>query len=143
MLPAKCTPGVTVLFECGRYLTASCGYYGGEVLDIKKNHGKNYIIIRGGIHHFRLPDAWQHSHPFQVIPVNQWEYPFPRKELYDSEITVAGQLCTPKDVIAKDAFVSRVRIGDVILFPYAGAYGWEISQHDFLSHPHPEHIYLE
>ncbi|MGS0652473.1 hypothetical protein ACU40U_16505, partial [Staphylococcus arlettae] len=25
---------------------------------------------------------------------------------------------------------------------YAGAYGWSISHHDFLSHPHPTFIYL-
>ncbi|MFC4766593.1 type III PLP-dependent enzyme [Effusibacillus consociatus] len=143
MLEAKCPAGVTPLFECGRYLTASCGYYAVEVLDIKRNHGKNYVVIRGGTHHFRLPVSWQHSHPFQVIPVERWDYPFLRKELHDNEITVVGQLCTPKDVLAKDIVVPRVRIGDVILFQYAGAYGWAISHHDFLSHPHPEHVYLE
>ncbi|WP_245202515.1 hypothetical protein, partial [Staphylococcus agnetis] len=24
-----------------------------------------------------------------------------------------------------------------------GAYGWSISHHDFLSHPHPEFVYLQ
>lgn len=143
MLEEKSPPGITTLFECGRYLAASSGYYATEVLDIKRNHGRNYVIIRGGTHHFRLPVSWQHSHPFQVIPVERWDYPFLRKELRDSEITVAGQLCTPKDVLARDIIVPRVRIGDVLLFQYAGAYGWAISHHDFLSHPHPEHVYLE
>lgn len=143
MLERKCPVGVTVLFECGRYLTASCGYYAAEVLDLKRNHDKHYAIVRGGTHQFRLPASWQHSHPFQVIPVGRWGYPFARKEAHDCEITVVGQLCTPKDVLAKDKFVARIRIGDVILFQYAGAYGWAISHHDFLSHPHPEHIFLE
>jgi 2-[(L-alanin-3-ylcarbamoyl)methyl]-2-hydroxybutanedioate decarboxylase len=35
------------------------------------------------------------------------------------------------------------RVGDILLFSYAGAYGWAISHHDFLSHPHPEHLYIE
>lgn len=135
-------PEMTVLFECGRYLTASAGYYATEVLDIKKNHGKNYAIVRGGTHHFRLPVSWQHSHPFEVIPIDIWNYPFERYGLQQSDITIVGQLCTPKDVMAKDVKIEQVRIGDVVLFKYTGAYGWAISHHDFLSHPHPEHIYL-
>jgi len=55
---------------------------------------------------------------------------------------VVGQLCTPKDVLATDAPVERLRIGDLLVFPYAGAYAWHISHHDFLRHPPPQHIYL-
>ena len=133
----------TVLFECGRFVTAFCGYYAVEVLDLKRNHGRSYAIVRGGTHHFRLPASWQHSHPFTVVPVADWPHPFERPELRDSPIHVVGQLCTPKDVLARDAVVSRVRIGDILLFRQAGAYGWAISHHDFLSHPHPEHFFLE
>ncbi len=143
VLREQCPPGLTLLFECGRYQTAACGYYAAEVLDIKQNHGKDFVIIRGGTHQFRLPASWQHSHPFTVVPIEQWLYPFPRPELRDSMVTVAGQLCTPKDLLARDIYVPRVRIGDVILFRYAGAYGWAISHHDFLSHPHPEHLFVD
>jgi diaminopimelate decarboxylase/siderophore synthetase component len=141
-LREHCPAGWRLLFECGRYLTAECGFYAAEVLDLKTNHGKHYAIIRGGAHHFRLPVAWQHSHPVAVIPIETWRYPFARPELRDRNITVAGELCTPKDVLARDVAVSRVRMGDVALFPYAGAYGWAISHHDFLSHPHPEQVFL-
>lgn len=142
LLAAKCPPGVTVVFECGRYLTASCGYYAAEVIDLKENHGKKYAVIRGGTHHFRLPASWQHSHPFRIIPREEWAYPYPRTEWTDAAISVVGQLCTPKDVLAQDVSVPRVRVGDIVLFLYAGAYGWAISHHDFLSHPHPEHLYI-
>jgi len=57
-------------------------------------------------------------------------------------MTVVGQLCTPKDVLASEAMVDRVRLGDLLLFPYAGAYAWHISHHDFLRHPYPDHIFL-
>jgi hypothetical protein len=36
--------------------------------------------------------------------------------------------------------MSSATIGRV--FSHAGAYGWEISHHDFLSHPHPEQAFL-
>ncbi|WP_042160898.1 type III PLP-dependent enzyme [Paenibacillus gorillae] len=137
------SPGLMIYFECGRYVTAATGYYAAEVLDIKRNHGKCYIVVRGGTHHFRLPSSWQHSHPFEVIPVEEWPHPYERPSLNQEMASVVGQLCTPKDVLAQDVQLERVRAGDILLFPYAGAYGWAISHHDFLSHPHPEHIYLE
>ncbi|MFX3660913.1 MAG: type III PLP-dependent enzyme [Ectobacillus sp.] len=136
-------PKWKVLFECGRYITSSCGYYAAEVLDIKQNHGCYFCVIRGGSHHFRLPAAWKHNHPFTVVPIDRWDYPFRRPEVKEASITVAGELCTPNDVLARDITVRQVRAGDILLFSHAGAYGWAISHHDFLSHPHPEHLYIE
>lgn len=132
-----------VLFECGRYITSSCGYYAGEVLDIKQNHGQNFCVIRGGSHHFRLPAAWKQSHPFTIVPIEKWIFPFERPELNDKVVTVAGELCTPNDILARDITIPSLRVGDILLFSYAGAYGWAISHHDFLSHPHPVHLYIE
>ena len=131
-----------VQFECGRYLTARCGSYAVEVLDVKRNHGVDWALVRGGTHHFRLPSSWQHSHPFTVVPVDRWDDDLPRPEVRDGTVTVAGELCTPKDVLARDAPVALLRAGDVLVFTLAGAYGWDISHHDFLSHPHPEHVFL-
>lgn len=137
--PAHCRE---IDFECGRFLVAECGSYAVEVLDIKRNHGVNYLVVRGGTHHFRLPVSWQHSHPFTVIPLEHWSTACPRPELRGAPVTVVGELCTPKDVLARDVVPDRVRVGDVLAFSHAGAYGWEISHHDFLSHPHPEHAFL-
>ncbi|WP_328803690.1 type III PLP-dependent enzyme [Paenibacillus puerhi] len=142
-IAARPLPGIEMLFEPGRYLAAACGYYATEVTDLKCNHGQHYAILRGGSHHFRLPGAWQHSHPFEIVPVERWDYPFPRPEVRDVTVVVAGELCTPKDVLARDVAVKRLRVGDVLLFHYAGAYGWTISAHDFLSHAHPEHKYMD
>ncbi|MBC3885223.1 type III PLP-dependent enzyme [Undibacterium griseum] len=129
-------------FECGRYITAACGYYAMQVLDLKHAFGGDYVVARGGTHHFRTPYAQGHSHPFHILPVERWHYPWPRPELRDATVNVVGQLCTPKDVLAFDAQVYRVRVGDLLVFPYAGAYAWHISHHDFLRHPHPQHSYL-
>jgi len=128
--------------ECGRYVAAACGYYATQVLDLKEAFGRHYLVVRGGTHHFRTPYAQGHSHPFEVIPVETWPYPFERPQLAQARAHVVGQLCTPKDVLAFDAPVQRVRVGDALLFPLAGAYAWHISHHDFLRHPHPQHHYL-
>ncbi len=133
---------VRLRFECGRYLVAGWGAYVSEVLDVKSNHGSCFAVVRGGTHHFRLPASWGHSHPFTVIPVDDWAYPFPRPGVWGGRVTVAGELCSPKDVLARDVPVDEVRAGDLIWFHHAGAYGWSISHHDFLSHPHPRRIFI-
>jgi diaminopimelate decarboxylase len=112
-----------------------------EVLDIKSTFGHTFVVARGGTHHFRLPYAQGHSHPFHVLPVERWERPYRRREA-SGPVTVVGQLCTPKDVLASEAPVERVRVGDVLVFADAGAYAWHISHHDFLRHPHPEQLFL-
>ncbi|GIP23229.1 type III PLP-dependent enzyme [Paenibacillus sp. J22TS3] len=133
--------GVQLDFECGRYLTAFCGVYVTEVLDIKRNYNKAFAILRGGTQHFRLPVSWKHNHPFEVVPVESWPFPFPRPGIEHKKVTLVGQLCTPKDVFATDEPVRRLQCGDLVLFVLAGAYGWTISHHDFLSHPHPDMVY--
>ena len=60
-------------------------------------------------------------------------------------MTIAGQLCTPKDVLARRVRVGRpraLRVGDLVAFGLAGAYAWNISHHGFLMHPPPAFHYL-
>jgi diaminopimelate decarboxylase len=57
-------------------------------------------------------------------------------------VTITGQLCTPKDVLARRVPVGRLRAGDLVAFGLAGAYAWNISHHGFLMHPAPAFHYL-
>jgi diaminopimelate decarboxylase len=142
LLTVRAPRGCSVTFEPGRFLLAEHGTYAAEVLDVKTTHGETFAVVRGGTHHLRLPASWQHSHPFTVLPVDRWDGPPPRPEAVDTPVTVVGQLCSPKDVLARGVPVRRLRVGDVVLFHLAGAYGWNISHHDFLCHPHPRMVYL-
>jgi diaminopimelate decarboxylase len=134
--------GVELIVEPGRILAADAGWYAAEVLDLKWVHGRWFAVLRGGTHHFRLPAAWGYSHPFTVLPVDDWPHPWPRPGVTGAEVDVAGELCTPRDVLARGAHVDRLRVGDVLVFGRSGAYGWDISHHDFLRHPHPQVITL-
>ncbi|MQH38768.1 siderophore biosynthesis PLP-dependent protein, partial [Escherichia coli] len=91
---------------------------------------------------FRLPVSWQHNHPFEIYRYKDNPYSFEKVSISRQDTTLVGQLCTPKDVFAREVQIDAISTGDVIVFKYAGAYGWSISHHDFLSHPHPEFIYL-
>ncbi|MEV0720212.1 alanine racemase [Asanoa sp. NPDC050611] len=131
-------PGVTLTVEPGRWIAADTGWYAAEVIDLKRNHGRWFAVLRGGTHHFRLPAAWGYSHPFTVLPVDDWPHPFPRPEVSDVAVDATGELCTPRDVLTRGQHVARLRVGDVLVFARTGAYGWDISHHDFLRHPYPE-----
>lgn len=133
---------VTMVFEIGRWLAAPCGHYVTQVIDIKRNHGRDFVVVRGGTHHFRLPAAWGYSHPAAVHPVESWPYPWQRPGVENGLVDITGELCTPRDVLARGVPVKRVRVGDLLVFSGTGAYGWDISHHDFLSHQHPEFVVL-
>jgi diaminopimelate decarboxylase len=126
--------GADVVLEPGRYLAADCGWYAAEVTDVKHAYGTSYAVLRGGINHFQLPASWDLVHRFAVLPVEEWPAGVPRPAA-SGEVTVVGELCTPEDTLARDVRVARVRAGDLVVFPLAGAYGWEFAMPAFLGHP--------
>lgn len=130
-------PGLTLKIEPGRSVTAYCGTYVTRVLDVKFSRGEAFAVLRGGTHHLRTPAAKQHDQPFEIIPDDAWHLPWIRPEVRDEPVTLVGQLCTPKDVLARQVMINRLRVGDRIAFAMAGAYAWNISHQGFLMHPHP------
>ncbi len=122
--------------EPGRYVSASCGWYLMDVLDLKRSHGAWFAIARGGTHHFRTPAAQGHDHPFRVLRGRH------APVLRDTPVTLVGQLCTPKDVLARNQPVAALAPGDCLAFPLAGAYAWNISHQQFLMHPPPQMVFL-
>jgi diaminopimelate decarboxylase len=136
-------PLLTLRIEPGRSVTAYCGWYVTQVLDIKHSRGQAFAVLRGGTHHLRTPAAKQHDQPFEVLPDHSWSHSWDRPEVHGEPVTLVGQLCTPKDVLARRVMVDRLRIGDRIAFAMAGAYAWNISHHAFLMHPHPSFHHVE
>ncbi|MFJ9817700.1 type III PLP-dependent enzyme [Streptomyces sp. NPDC101151] len=130
-------PGLTLKIEPGRSVTAYCGTYVTQVLDVKFSRGEAFAVLRGGTHHLRTPAAKQHDQPFEIIPDDVWHLPWIRPEARDEPVTLVGQLCTPKDVLARRVMTTRLRVGDRVAFTMAGAYAWNISHQGFLMHPHP------
>ncbi|WP_262387065.1 type III PLP-dependent enzyme [Streptomyces sp. TRM49041] len=136
-------PDLTLRIEPGRALTAYCGWYATEVLDVKPSHGEEFAVVRGGTHHLRTPATKGHDQPCSVLPVAAWPHPWPRPAATGGEVTLTGQLCTPKDLLARHVPAPGLRAGDRVAFALAGAYAWNISHHDFLMHPRPGFHFLD
>ncbi|MEX2291478.1 MAG: alanine racemase [Mycobacteriales bacterium] len=127
--------GVEVALEPGRWLAADCGWYAAEVVDVKPCGAATFVVVRGGIGGYALPATEDFPFPVAVLPVEAWPAGLPRPEVRDAPVTVVGELCTPEDVLVRDVTVPRIRAGDVVVFPQAGAYGWEFALQPFLGHP--------
>lgn len=72
-------PGLRLRIEPGRSLTAYCGWYATEVIDVKQSHGEDFAVLRGGTHHLRTPATRGHDQPFTVLPVHAWPHPGPAR----------------------------------------------------------------
>ncbi|MFI1621266.1 type III PLP-dependent enzyme [Streptomyces lydicus] len=136
-------PGLTVRIEPGRSVSAYCGWYVTRVLDVKHSQGEAFAVLAGGTHHLRTPAAKDHNQPFEILATDDWPWPWERPAVAGEPVTLVGQLCTPKDVLARRVPVGRLRAGDRVAFAMAGAYAWNISHHDFLMHPAPGFHYLD
>lgn len=117
-----------VTLELGRLLAAECGLYVTRVVDKKRNDGRTFYIVDGGIHHL--------SYYGQINGV-------PAPVIYQmsggasSEATVCGALCTEGDLLAKDVLLREMEIGDCLIFGNVGAYSVTEARSLFLSRPLP------
>ncbi|TQS43122.1 alanine racemase [Cryptosporangium phraense] len=126
---------VELVLEPGRWMTGPIGWYATEVVDVKHSYGEVFVVVRGGINHFQLPTSWEIRHNFAVLPVDDWPVGLPRPSAERVPVMVSGELCTPEDVLAREVTVESVRAGDLLIFPNAGAYGFEFAMPAFLGQP--------
>lgn len=121
-----------LVIELGRYLVGEAGIYVSRVIDRKVSRGRTYLVVDGGMHQ-HLAASGNFG---QVIRKN---YPVTvnGKELTKETVSVVGPLCTPLDLIADKAELSRAQEGDLVVVFQSGAYGRTASPRSFLGHPEP------
>jgi diaminopimelate decarboxylase len=130
------SPSTRTVAELGRYLVGWGGTYVVRVRYVKQSRGKRFVVTDGGTHHHMaavgIGSFVARNFPVRSLtradePTN-WRY------------TVAGPLCTPNDVIARDVLLPEVRPGDLIGVERSGAYGPTASPVLFLSHGYPAEV---
>jgi diaminopimelate decarboxylase len=130
-------PGTQLVIELGRYLVASAGWYLTRVVHHQSYDGLPAVVVDGGIHH--RPDlcgldlARRSVPPLLLGPPREGATP----------TAVLGCLCLPWDVLAYGAGLPPLRVGDVLAFPNAGAYGLTAAPTGFLGHRLPAEVALD
>lgn len=122
-----------VVFEMGRFLAASCGYYITRIVDQKRNDAVNACIVDGGIHHVN----YYGQNMAMKTPVLSF---FPRhpQDQKEEEWTVYGSLCTVADILLKKLSLPDARVGDYLVFHNIGAYSVTEGIYLFLSRRMPK-----
>jgi len=117
-----------LIFEMGRFLTASCGYYITKIVDQKRNDAVNVCIVDGGINHVN----YYGQNMAMKTPVLSF-FPQHPVEKEEEEWTVYGSLCTTADILLKKLLLHDARIGDYLVFHNIGAYSVTEGLYLFLS----------
>ena len=128
------------IFESGRFLCAPYGFFITQILYKKELNGRKFLIVDGGMNNNCLATFRNKMvrTNFKIVELTKDSSKYNFKE----EITIAGPLCTPEDILARNVEIARLDIGDYICIPNMGAYGRSFSPVDFLGHKHIAEIVI-
>ncbi|MBX9840653.1 MAG: type III PLP-dependent enzyme [Xanthobacteraceae bacterium] len=129
-----------IVVEPGRFLAGPAGVYVVEVNAVKQSRGARFLVTDGGMHHHLAASG-------NLGQIIKRDYPIVAPARMDSEhdrhVAVAGPLCTPLDVLAREALLPDLKAGDLIAVLQSGAYGASASPGRFLGHPPPAEVLVE
>lgn len=139
--------------ETGRYVVGHAGKYYTPVVDIKESGGTKYLIVRNAMNGFFRPVMAQillnavGEYPKQGMePVYTCEKEVAVQVMNDSgekeKVTVVGNLCTAQDVICRDVYLNKARIGDLVEITNAGSYGYSLSPLLFADNEVPKQLLI-
>ncbi len=127
--------GARLIFESGRFLVAEAGLFVTRVVRVKRSRGRVFAITDGGMNAFSRPVVMRVSHPVRLL--NRLADPA------STDVDVCGPICTPVDCLAKGVRLPEPVVGDVVGFLNAGAYGYTMSLHQFMSRPGPAQLFVD
>jgi diaminopimelate decarboxylase len=103
-----------IFFEPGRSLTANGGCLVSEVLYVKNNLDKNFLVVDAAMTDLLRPSIYKAYHHIQPADVSN-----------DEEIIadIVGPVCESGDFLGKERKIKKCESGDLIAVMSAGAYG--------------------
>ncbi|MFI7020070.1 type III PLP-dependent enzyme [Streptomyces sp. NPDC050164] len=134
-----------VAFESGRYLVGTSGQLVCTVADVKSSGERTFVILDSGIHHLGGLAGLGRLMPITAVPLPlcSGDDRASRPEGSQGRGALAGPLCTPADLWARDTDVTSLAAGDVVTVPNVGAYGLTASLIAFLGRPTAAEVALD
>ncbi len=144
-------PGLRLFIETGRYVTGPAGTYVTTVLDKKTSRGKTFVLLHDTLNGFIRPAMSEMVRVLSPSPV-PYEPLFthvdatrflPLTDRQEVEtVTLAGNLCTAADIIARDVDLPRLEVGDGLAMTNAGCYAAVMTPMQFASLAPPAQLFL-
>ncbi|HYH53808.1 MAG TPA: diaminopimelate decarboxylase [Solirubrobacterales bacterium] len=113
-------PDVRILVEPGRSLIANAGLTAYRVGTVKEIPGvRTYVAVDGGMSDNLRP----------MLYGSRYEALIADRALAPAEalVTIAGMHCESGDVIVRDTMLAEPAVGDVLVTPATGAYGYAMA----------------
>lgn len=118
ILKATAGLGLHLLLEPGRFLIAQAGALLTEVVQVKNNGGKTFVVTDAGMNDLIRPALYQAHH--EIVPVRQ-------TARSAAKVDVVGPVCESGDFFARDRELPQVKTGELLAVLDAGAYGMSLS----------------
>ena len=115
LLPHLRPLGCRLLLEPGRAIVGPAGVLLTRVLYIKRNRGKNFVVVDAAMNDFIRPALYQAVHP--ITPVIRG-----RGDLVRADIV--GPVCETGDCFLQNWPMELPKTGDLLVLWGAGAYGF-------------------
>lgn len=125
---------LTLMLEPGRSIVADSGVLLTQVLLIKQNGAKTFVIVDGAMNDLIRPALYQAHH--EITPVDE----IPNELSMTAD--VVGPVCETGDFFARDRRLPALKPGDLIALRTAGAYGFVLSS-NYNSRPRPCELLID
>ena len=124
---------VTLILEPGRVIVGNAGILVTEVLYVKDNDTKKFVIVDSGMNDLIRPALYGSYQAIRPVVENKAE-----KIVAD----VVGPICESGDFFAKDREIARPQRGDLLAVMSAGAYGFTMAS-NYNSHPKAPEVLVD
>jgi diaminopimelate decarboxylase len=119
--------GLEAIIEPGRYMVAQSGTLLARVTARRVSYGMTWLGVDTGFNHLARPSKYGAYHHITNCD--------PRSDGFE-DVIVAGNLCESGDVFTRDSqgnvltrHIERTKVGDLLAFHDAGAYGFSMASH--------------
>ena len=124
---------VTLILEPGRVIVGNAGILITEVLYLKENDEKKFVVIDGGMNDLFRPVLYG---SYQAIR------PVVERDADTIVADVVGPICESGDFFAKDREIPRPQPGDLLAVMSVGAYGFTMAS-NYNARPRPPEVLVD
>ncbi len=127
--------GCHLLLEPGRVLVGPAGVLLTRVLYLKRNRGKNFVVVDAAMNDFLRPALYGAVHPI----TNALRRPRSSRRM---QADVVGPVCETGDFFLQDWPLEEVAPGDLLVIWGTGAYSF-VAASNYNSRPRPPEVLVE
>lgn len=126
--------GGELLLEPGRFVIAQAGALLAQVLYVKRNGSKTFVVTDAAMNDLIRPALYQAHHA--IVPLRR------RAKDQATVVDVVGPVCESGDFFARDRSMPELTAGDGIAILDAGAYGMAQSS-NYNTRPRPAEVLVD